>query len=62
MANSAVKRRLRRCALKDRGCGSLTWERGGFLVVCRSVFLLFFEVRESEVLLADEVIVLGHFS
>ena len=31
-------------------------------MVCRSVYLLFFEVRESEVVLADEVIVLGHFS
>ena len=31
-------------------------------MVCRSVYLLFFEVRESEVVLADEVIVLSHVS
>ena len=31
-------------------------------MLCRSVYLLFFEVREREVVLADEVIVLGHFS
>ena len=56
------ERRLRRCALKDRVAVASLGSEGGFLVLCRSVYLLFFEVREREVVLADEVIVLGHFS